>query len=461
MNFKLQSSQRAMRDVQAEGYRDGAQGITPEALPEELRARFAQAQEGVRHKATDGIKRLEAVLAAIEQRIVIMSERWQKLTAAVGDLPPALFLPFCAVFTALLVVVGEAIFLAPVMDGFGISDYYEQRCLAAVIVLVASGAFEISKKLFHRLSRGESVSRDEQSLETPNRVWPERAIFTVFVALIIVTLAFVCVLGWWRAEEMAFAAKATGGAIQNDEWSRFMSDNLPLTRALVVLFALMLPIFVAFAFEWGTVKLRLAIEWRKVRRADEHLPQERERAAKELEAALEKRDSQLKALDEQQAEWTQSYKQTHELGEKVGAWRLPLWQVVVKIVAVTLLVAAICFVINLLISNALGSDWFATVRYIIALFVTLGAGGIYAYRALQTWDRPTPQQLYAQRATVWRNTAREDEPRFLLPQAGVKESEVFSGTEVERLPSVSAAATEEQFASVQAVANNGHGVTKS
>ena len=358
MNSKLQSSRRAMRDVRAEGFRDGAQGIAPAALTEELRAVFAQSRESVRHEAADGIKRLEAWLASVEQRINVMDGRWATVSAAAGELPPALLLPACAVFSAVLVVVGEAIFLAPVMDGFGISEFYEQRCLAAVIVLVASGAFEISKKLFQRLSRGESVKRDGASPEAPKRVWAERAVLAVFVALTLLSLAFVCVLGWWRAEEMAFAARATGGAMQNDEWSRFMGDNLPLTRALVVLFALMLPVFVAFAFEWGADKLRLAVEWRRVRRAVERLPRERERAAKRLEAALEKRDCRLKSLDEQQAEWTQSYAQTHELGERVGAWRLPLWQVAFRIAAVTLLFAAVCFVADLLTLSAFGPDWF-------------------------------------------------------------------------------------------------------
>src|SRR5256714_5821339 len=393
MNSKLQSSRRARRAGGGEGCGGGAGGTAPAALTEELRAVFAQSRESVRHEAADGIKRLEAWLASVEQRINVMDGRWATVSAAAGELPPALLLPACAVFSAVLVVVGEAIFLAPVMDGFGISEFYEQRCLAAVIVLVASGAFEVSKKLFQRLSRGESVKRDAQTTEAPERdaqateeprregqateaprrVWAERGVLAVFVVLTLLSLAFVCVLGWWRAEEMAFAARATGCALQNDECSRFMGDNLPLTRALVVLFALMLPVFVAFAFEWGADKLRLAVEWRRVRRAVERLPRERERAAKRLEAALEKRDCRLKSLDEQQAEWTQSYAQTHELGERVGAWRLPLWQVAFRIAAVTLLFAAVCFVADLLTLSAFGPAWFAAQRYVIALFVTLGA----------------------------------------------------------------------------------------
>src|SRR2546423_13397520 len=390
MNSKLQSSRRARRAGGGEGCGGGAGGTAPAALTEELRAVFAQSRESVRHEAADGIKRLEAWLASVDRRINVMDGRWATVSAAAGELPPALLLPACAVFSAVLVVVGEPIFLAPVMDGFGISEFYEQRCLAAVIVLVASGAFEISKKLFQRLSRGESVKRDGASPEAPKRVWAERAVLTVFVALTLLSLAFVCVLGWWRAEEMAFAARATGGAMQNDEWSRFMGDNLPLTRALVVLFALMLPLFVAFAFEWGADKLRLAVEWRRVRRAVERLPRERERAAKRLEAALEKRDCRLKSLDEQQAEWTQSYAQTHEVGERVGAWRLPLWQVAFRIAAVTLLFAAVCFVADLLISSAFGSDWFAAERYVIALFVTLGAGGVFAFPAPLAGGGPAP-----------------------------------------------------------------------
>jgi hypothetical protein len=464
MNFDLKSARLAMRDVQAEGFRDGAQGIAPTALPEELRAMFAQSQEAVRYKTAEQIKRIEASLAVSEKGVALMSERWGKLTAVIGELPPPILLPLCAIFASLLVILGEAIFLAPVMDGFGISEYYEQRCLAAVIVLVASGAFEISKKLFHRLARHVGVrpaTGNESAAERqPQSVWIERAVFLTFVGLTVLSLAFVCVLGWWRAEEMAFAARAMGGAMQNDEWSRFMSDNLPLTRALVVLFALMLPLFVAFAFEWGADKLRLAREWQKTRRALERLPQERERAAKELEARLEKRDCQLKSLEEQQAEWTHAYKQTHELGEKVGAWRLPLWQVLVKIVAVTLLVAALCFVVNLLLSEMTSADWLIVERYLIALCITLGAGGVYAYHALQTWDRPTARQLYIQRATVWRNAARAEEPKRLSPHTAAANAEVVAGEDTVLWPSNSGVATGRKFDTAQAVANNGHGIER-
>jgi ABC-type multidrug transport system fused ATPase/permease subunit len=404
MRSRSRNSARDQRDVRAEGFRDGSQQVAPVALPKELQAKFSQAREGVQIAAADGIKRAEAVVAGLDQRIVVAGERWQIMKAELGELPPALLLPLCAILSAVLVIIGESLFLSPVMDGFGISEYWEQRCLAAVIVLVASGAFEISKKLFHRISRPAPEAADDAA--TPKRVWVERSIFAVFALLTLATLAFIFVLGWWRAEEMAFAATATGGAMQNDSWSRFMGDNLPLTRTLVVLFALMLPAFVAFAFEYGADKLRHAMAWRRSRKPVERLPQQREHAQKKLEAATEKRDRQVTALTEQQAEWTESYLQSHELGRRVGAWRLPLWQALIKIAGFTLLMAALMVVANLIFAAAVDPDRFATERYVIAALVVLGAASVYAYHALYAWDRPTARQLEAQAATLFANVPR-------------------------------------------------------
>jgi hypothetical protein len=454
----IETTRRVIRDVQEEGFRDGTQGLEPLAFPKEVKAAFEQKREAVRYKSTDEVKRLEADLKTVDLRISAAEDRWQMLTAALGSLPPAVLFPLVATLCSAVVVLGEALFLAPVMDGLGVSEYYEQRCLAAVIVLVASGAFEITKKLYHRLA-GDVESGHEASAVSRPSDWSRRVLFGFFTLMTTVTLAFVGVLGWWRAEEMAFAATATSGAMQNGEWSRFLSDNLALTRAFVVLLALLLPLFVAFAFEWGTDRLRLAVAWRRARRALDRLPQERARAEKALEAAGEKRDCQVRALDEEQSEWTETYMQAHELGGKVGAWRLPLWQVVAKVVAVTLLFAGGCFLVNLLVSGTYGEEWFASARLTIALLVTLGAGGLYAYYAFQVWDRPTPRQLFSQRATLWRNATRGDEPQHSMPSIDHQKSKALSGLEGEGLTSASITFPGASFAGAHPKSKNGNGST--
>ena len=70
-----------------------------------------------------------------------------------------------------------------------------------------------------------------------------------------------------------------------------------------------------------------------------------------MQAVTEKREHQIKVLDEQKQGWTQAYRENYELGRRVGAHRPAVWRVVLHIVAVTLLVAACCAFIEVWLST--------------------------------------------------------------------------------------------------------------
>ena len=217
---------------------------------------------------------------------------------------------------------------------------------------------------------------------------------TALVTTILLTafaFTFVFVLGWWRAEEMIYASGLVQGA-----WGSFLSQNQMLTRVCVILLTLGLPTFAAIAFDWGFAHLRYAWEWRKAKRAFWRLSTNLDVTEKKLEGDTEKRDCQIAALDEQKKEWISAYLENHEVGRIVGAQRQPLWQILVKITAVTLLVLASCFVLDPLVAEFIKSG-----RLLIYLLITFALSGIYAYYALNAWDRPKPLQLYKQRAIKW------------------------------------------------------------
>src|SRR5207253_995081 len=123
---------------------------------------------------------------------------------------------------AALGVLGEQRLLAPVMDGFGITDPFWKDVSALVIVIVASAVVEISTRHIRSFGEGE-FSRFKA------------VITTAFTGL---TLRLLVLLGWWRSEEMIFA-----GSLHKDLLAQFLGQNPTLTRSTVTLLTAALPVF--------------------------------------------------------------------------------------------------------------------------------------------------------------------------------------------------------------------------
>lgn len=381
--------------IEVEGFRDGTQGVSPVAALEEINAQFKQRQEQENYDSAERIKTLEARVSHLGQSKADAERHWSDLEYSTGGMPPHIALPLCAVVCSALAVAGEAGLLAPVMDGLGIAEPSLQYLMAAVLVITCSGLIEITKRQFRQPDTAASGQREERRNDGGRAT---KKCF--FIALTLLTLAFVSFLGWWRAEEMIFAASEQGGA-----WREFLSQNPMLTRVLVTLLTTGLPVFVALAFEWGLEGLRLSWEWRKTRRAFYRYSKRLDTIRKALEAETEKKESRLRLLGEMREEWRQVYVQNHELGRKVGAHQLPLWRAVLKIVTVTLLLLTACLLLDPWLEDYIASVLSRGVIYACAV---LGLGGMYAAGAIKAWDRPTPRQLYENRATLWHHSKGTD-----------------------------------------------------
>ncbi|MGH9970763.1 MAG: hypothetical protein ACREBG_23635 [Pyrinomonadaceae bacterium] len=401
------NDQKRTRIVEAEGFRDGTQGVDPSITVKEIEAQFAQRQEHENQDSAERIKSLEGQVETLQRQKDDAKRHWGNLESKTDGMPPQIALPISAVVFASAAVAGEAVFLSPVMDGFGIADPAYQLIFAAVIVITTSGLFEITKQFFHRKSRRNDIAEEEASqLE---KTGAHGSVSLIFFA-VFTTLAFALVftLGWWRAEEMIYAAAAQAGT-----WKDFLTNNPTLTRAVVVLLTTSLPIFVAMAFEWGIDGLHLAWEWRKSRASYKRNAKRLDATQKALEKEIESKASRKKALEEMGEEWKQAYLQNHELGQKTGAWKLPLWRVALKIGAVVLLVLTLCLVLDPITAQYIASGG---MRCLLYACLTLGVGVLYASHAIRVWDRPSAVQLYEQKATIFKSPARELEPApFVLP----------------------------------------------
>ena len=212
-------------------------------------------------------------------------------------------------------------------------------------------------------------------------------------------MALICVLGWWRAEEMIFA-----GQFSNAQWGAFLTANETLTKACVLALTIALPVFAGVSFDWGYQSLRYAIQWQKARALHRGLSRRLETVHKQHEAEVEKLEHQLLIVDHENDESTQGYLEHHQLGQKVGAQRPVLELMVLKIAAVAVLLVGGCYLINPLVAPYLPSG-----RFILYVCITLGLTGLYAYRSLKGRDRPTATQLYQHRGIIWRDQPAQEQ----------------------------------------------------
>lgn len=390
------------KHIEAEAFQAGTQGVDAAAQLGELEAGFSGLKQRVIQESTERIKRLEALISNLKRRIEEAEDHWADLQMRSDGMPPPVMLPLIVVALALLVVTGEAVFLAPVTDALGIADPAAQLTFAAVIVVVTSGLVEITR---HQLmSHAEPSAQQQAGAEgTPARRLPRRLKVVSLLLLSALSLTLVFFLGSWRAEQLIFAASLQ----HSGAWKQFMSGNPGLTRAVVVLLTTGLPVFVAVVFDWGLSGLRLAWEWRKARLQRHSFAKRLDRAQKRREAEEDSRDSRMAELDEKCKEWKSSYEHHHALGRQIGARKTSLWHVALKIAAAVCVIAAACFILNPYMSTYIESG---RVRLLLYVLLTLGLGGLYAARAFKAWDRPNARQLFKQRATIWRESPPSGAP---------------------------------------------------
>lgn len=220
--------------------------------------------------------------------------------------------------------------------------------------------------------------------------------------MILFAVSLVSVLGWWRAEELIFA-----GSIGGDELGKFLSENPNLSRVVITLLTVGLPLFAAIGFEYGFDSLHAAWQWRKARRAYHRYSRRLNVAQKELEARNAEVEHQVDAIDEQRKQWSGSYLHYRELGKIVGANRRPLWQVALKIAAVAVLIFAVWLLFDPFVSAYIESP---VNRTMLAVLLTFSLGGLYAACAIRLWDRPTPEELFKHKRVIWRDVHHEQAP---------------------------------------------------
>lgn len=373
-----------VRHIEAEGFYHGTQGNSPEPMVVQIEAKFEAKKAKLREKFARVLKRLDELTAVHTERKRGAETRLAEVRAETSDRRPEILAPLFWLLLGLCAVVGEVVLIAPVLDGWGIPNPNWQLFAASVIVLTASG-------LFDRVLRRINESRSE-----PVRVGKSPyGRYVPTVALAAFAVGLLVYFGFWRANEMTFAASIEGGA-----WGAFLAHNPTSTRVSVVLLTLELPLFAALTVDWGFRELRLGFACRRAERTIARCAEKVKRLENRREAKALVRYERLEALEDEKRETIHAYVEHHELGAILGAVKENLGWIVIRAAGLTLLLAATCFLLDPLLARHIPS---AKARMILYIFAAAGVIALYLADALRRRERPTPRDLHRNRAVHWRN----------------------------------------------------------
>lgn len=398
---------RKTKDIRAEAFFSGTQNVNQADALREIEADFEKASAEVSLRATDNIKQLEAETEIAGLRQAEAEERWQRMNALTGGRLPEFTKPALAVAVAFALIVAEGLLMAPVMDGLNITIWWAQWMVATVMVMAPSGFLKWAVHSFR---------------QTPRRLW--QVIAPAAFSLITLT-----VFGWWRGEEVIFAG------MQSGDGNTFAAENAFLTRLLMTLVTIALPTVAAVALEFGLEQLRFWQEHRSARNDFFKFGQKLATKRKTLEAAKEKRDRELEKVAQECASWLAAARDAFEQGQEIGAHKKPLWRVLFSIAVVAILTFVGVMILGFVFVDRPLAQFIASdvLRFVLFLLTVLGVTGLFALHALRKWNRPTPQELFAEHVTHWRNAAHPDavrvneKPPQLLPARA--DEELWPGTQ--------------------------------
>lgn len=373
--------------INAKAFVKGTQGEQVDDFLNEIEADFEKLRELKTGETVESIKTLEAETEIAQQRKDEAEKRWKMLDALHEGRTLEFVKPLLAVIAAFLLVVAEGSLLAPVMDGLNIAEFWAQLLVATLMVGALSGLLEISVHNFHK---------------TPRRLWLVIAPATFSI----ITLA---IFGWWRGEEVIFAGKLEDG-------NTFASENAMLTRILLMLVTIALPVTAAFFLDFGLKKIRFWLERRNARKDFLRFSRETEENEKAMEAAKEKLAADLETIAQEREAWLSSARDNFQKGQTIGAWKLPFWQAVaIPTIVIGILIFVVVMIVGMVVIDPILAEFIENDIFRVSLFVLLSIGltGLFAVHFIRKWNRPTDAEIFQLRATHWRNAENPNSLRLL------------------------------------------------
>ncbi len=229
-----------LTEAQREGLFHGQHGIDAELGFRRLGMRQELNVVALGRAVNSRVSELKAALATAERRAADARDRRRILEAEAAGEVPSLGWPMLGLLLSIALTVGDAFLLAPLLQGIGLVDPWEQRSVA---LLMSAGLTAFAHLGFRLWQTGHKM----------------RAVIVLAVAA-----AAVSSICWWRCDQIVFAA-----SLGNDAWHDFLSAHMVSTRLFVVGLSVILPFAAGFVSSHMLPELHFATRWRAARRVAE------------------------------------------------------------------------------------------------------------------------------------------------------------------------------------------------
>lgn len=371
-----------IRYVEAEAFRAGANCVPKEPGLREIAACFARQKEGIEEQAAPVVSALEAKAATLRASADEASEWWDVLKQKHGEDLPRWFGPLILLVTSVVAIAAEAVLLAPMLDMVGVADPEHQLWLAVGIIIAASGFFHwclLRKR------------------KAPDARWP-------LTVISLVLLGLACV-GLFRAEQMTFAATASGSL-----FGEFLKQHSWLKSGVFVFLTLLFPVAATLVPHSALDELHEWWQYRQARRRVGKFAEQANHAEKRLQGEQEELQHKLAELDQLAEEWKAAYESFYELGKQVGARQRPRWTVWAKAVLVGGLTIVASILAAIFIFEGLTSMG-AVLSGLLGVSSGLGSAAYFHRR----WAHPSPKD-YLKLANLQFRNATEVALQHRLPE---------------------------------------------
>lgn len=372
------------RNIAAEAFFRGTQGISIENALAETHSDFESLKARTGRDAQDEIKRMESEIEVNLKLKDNAEADWNIWKEKTDGIAPHFFKFFGLVLTGFLMLGGETLLLQRIADVFGVAEPAYQFAMVGVIVLLLATL-------------------------TDSVVWFWKKEFNRIAVYIYggVILAGLISLGVYRAFILE-VLEAEGDAVL----TRLYDDTYFLNQFVMFFLTAGLPIGATFAFEYGWHGLRRWKEWRKARRDTDRFDKLYKISVKQHEAVDEKLNKTLVEIEETRKSWQEVQQQAHAEGSRIKARRRPFWEIATLLIGSSLLILFVVMFISYLavdpiLIESIESD---IARFSLYALFVVGLCSIFIYFIIKRWNSPTPERLYSQRTAVW----HEAKPKFQI-----------------------------------------------
>jgi hypothetical protein len=223
---------RRLTDIQRRGVVDQEHGVNPELSLGYLERHHEGRKIAAARRINGQACAHKGLLQAAERLAAEAEEHFEQIKFEAPGEIPSLWWPFLGMVLSLLLALGDACLIGPLLQGVGIVDPGQQVLMALPL---SAGLTVLLHWGFHTGWQGR-------------KAWACAILGTALLAV-----GSVC---WWRSDEIMYAS-----SLDNETWHGFIVQNPVSTRLFVVALSILLPIGAGFLSSLVLPELLFGSQW--------------------------------------------------------------------------------------------------------------------------------------------------------------------------------------------------------